>query len=426
VRLRLRRILKAASLYRYGKQSTVSKIAYLAPSLPTLSETFVYEEIHALERRGIEVVPISVRKQRNPMPAQAELAQRTKHLYSPWPLITLIQSVICLLKFRLKTGTALRGLFSDMAAVGIFQSQSWKLAFQFLMAVKLSNILRQQQCTHLHVHFAHTPTQLAMYSSLLTGIPFTFTAHANDIFANGLLLCVKAQRASHVITISEFNLNYLQSLGVPHTDISIVRCGVGFAKSSRNCRVKTTRSNRPTHIGSLGRLVEKKGFDVLINALVALKCDGYNVKLHLAGDGPLIDELKSQTLSLGMSDSVIFEGPLEHNRVTSWMQHVDIFVLACKADQKGDMDGIPVVLMEAMSQFIPVVSTRLSGIPELVRHNETGLLATPGDWRTLSLEIKRLLDSPELRLHVSTNAHSFVKKEFAQAVNIDRLLTHFH
>ena len=127
-----------------------------------------------------------------------------------------------------------------------------------------------------------------------------------------------------------------------------------------------------------------------------------------------------------MSDSVIFEGALSHKAVAAWMQRMDIFALACKADLNGDMDGIPVVLMEAMSQFTPVVSTRISGIPELVRHNETGLLATPGDSHSLALEIKRLLDSRDLRQQLATNAQSFVIKEFSQEVNIERLRAHFH
>ena len=404
----------------------MGKIAYLSPSLPALSETFVYEEIHALERLGISVVPISVRKPSQPIPAQEELARRTLHLYEKNPLLTLCRSVIYLPQFGLKTLAALSSLLSDMASVGFFRVMSWKLAFQFLASAKLAHLLKQQECTHLHVHFAHTPTQLAMYSAMLTGIPFTFTAHANDIFAAGLLLPVKAQRASHVITISEFNSKHLQSLGVPAKNISVVRCGVSFLNPPSGYLDKCDSSSRATHIGSLGRLVEKKGFDVLINAVATLHRDGYNVVLHLAGDGPLESELRSLALSLDLANSVIFEGPLDHKAVAAWMQRMDLFALACKKDQNGDMDGIPVVLMEAMSQLTPVVSTRISGIPELVRHNETGLLATPGDSHSLSLEIKRLLDSPDLRQHLATNAQSFVLEEFSQKVNIDRLRKHFH
>jgi glycosyltransferase involved in cell wall biosynthesis len=402
------------------------KIAYLSPALPALSETFVYEEIRALERRGITVVPISVRKPSQPIPDQADLACRSLPLYAIHPLLTLFQSVIYFPQFGLKTLTALRNLFSDMAEVGIFQSMAWKLAFQFLASAKLAHILRRQKCTHLHVHFAHTPTQIAMYSVMLAGIPFTFTAHANDIFAAGLLLPVKARRASHVITISEFNSRHLQSLGIPAENISVVRCGVSFANLPLNHPDNSVISSTGIHIGSLGRLVEKKGFDVLINSVSTLRREGHNIVLHLAGDGPLLGELKTQAMSLGISEFVIFEGPLAHNIVSSWMQRMDMFVLACKADKNGDMDGIPVVLMEAMTQYIPVVSTRLSGIPELVRHNETGLLAAPGDSDSLAMEIKRLLDSPDLRRQLATNAQSFVTQEFSQGVNIDRLLSHFH
>lgn len=418
--------MTTSELANIGRCTTVGKIAYLSPSLPALSETFVYEEIHALERIGVAVLPISVRKPKQKIPDQVELAHRTLHLYERNPLLTLLRSAIYIPLFGLKTLSALGHLWSDMAAVGFFRLMSWKLAFQFVASARLAYILKQQNCTHLHVHFAHTPTQLAMYSAMLTGIPFTFTAHANDIFAAGLLLPVKARRASHVITISEFNSKHLQSLGILSKDISVVRCGVSFLNPPQNYLDKFCSSSKTIHIGSLGRLVEKKGFDVLIKAVADLNSNGHNVILHLAGDGPLEDALKSQTLSLGMSDRIIFEGALAHKAVAAWMQRMDIFALACKADIHGDMDGIPVVLMEAMSQFTPVVSTRISGIPELVRHNETGLVATPGDSHSLSLEIKRLLDSPDLRQQLATNAQSFVIDEFSQEVNIERLRKHFH
>ena len=134
--------------------------------------------------------------------------------------------------------------------------------------------------------------------------------------------------------------------------------------------------------------------------------------------------LEDLVASLGLGDRVRFEGSMSHARVREWMEDLDVFVLACKPDANGDMDGIPVVLMEAMSQFVPVISTRLSGIPELVMDSETGLLANPADPADLARRIVRLLDAPELGREMAARAEAHVRAEFGQQVNVDRLLAH--
>jgi colanic acid/amylovoran biosynthesis glycosyltransferase len=125
---------------------------------------------------------------------------------------------------------------------------------------------------------------------------------------------------------------------------------------------------------------------------------------------------------IGVEDSVQFVGALEHGSVPEWLRSLDVFAVACKKDSMGDMDGIPVVLMEAMSQRVPVISTRLSGIPELVIHNETGLLAEPGSPPALAAELRRLLGAPALRERLSSAAVRHLVAEFGQEVNLDRLM----
>jgi glycosyltransferase involved in cell wall biosynthesis len=262
-----------------------------------------------------------------------------------------------------------------------------------------------------------------MYASVLSGVPFTVMAHANDIFEGGLLLKEKAERAIKMLTISEFNRAYLKQQGVPADKLEVVRCGVSFDSPT----VSPSFDQR-THyrIGTLGRFVEKKGIDVLIKALGALvQQQSYSVELTIGGDGPLRDELAELVTTMGISDIVHFEGNLAHHQVSEWMRSLDVFVLACKQDGNGDMDGIPVALMEAMSQYVPVVTTRLSGIPELVVHEHTGLLALPNDSRDLTLQIERLLASPELRDQLSKQGARYVQDEFGQDVNLDRLITCF-
>lgn len=400
-------------------RSTVPPVAYLASELPALSATFVYEEILGLERRGVSVLPFSVHRPHAPAAGQAELAARVQYLYEGSRLKQMIRG---LARLPRQAGVlkALGWLVSDILTCGALAPASRKLAFQFLVAADLAERLRRGGCIHLHVHFAHVPAQIAMYAAALAGVPFTITAHANDIFQRGLLLERKARRARKMLTISEHNLAYLQSVGVPADKLAVVRCGVSFEAGAR----PPVTGEGPRRIGSLGRLVEKKGFDVLLRALARLGEGSGAPTLEIAGDGPLHGELERLAADLGLTGRVRFLGNLAHDRVKDWMGELDLFVLACKPDAQGDMDGIPVVLMEAMSQSVPVISTRLSGIPELVVDGQTGLLAPPGDPVALAGLMESVLADAALSARLAGQGRAHVMGEFGQGANLDRLMAH--
>ncbi len=396
-------------------------IAYLAPEIPSLSATFVYEELLAVERRGISVLPITVHQPAKPAAGQAQLAERTLCLYNEPVLMLVCKGLLMLPFFGFGALKALGYLLADIRSCG-FSRESGKLAYQFLVGVKLARLLRAGHCQHLHVHFAHVPTQIAMYACAMAAVPFTVMAHANDIFERGLLLPEKARRAAKFLTISEFNRAYLERIGVPSEKLAVVRCGVSFEMHAREMHLMKKSCYR---VGTLGRLVEKKGVDVLIRAVAAMRDRPYDIHLSIAGDGPLRNDLEELIDDLGIRKLVSFEGSLSHNEVAGWMRGLDAFVLACKRDSHGDMDGIPVVLMEAMSQFVPVISTRLSGIPELVVHGKTGLLAEPDNVVDLSEQMDKLFSSAELPGMLASAAQQHVESEFGQAVNVDRLMACF-
>lgn len=402
--------------------STKQVIGYLSPALPALSETFVYEELLALRDRGVEVVPFSVRKPELIASAQLALADQTINLYSKLGVLALLHNFLRLFMHGMPAWQATRYLFADIWECGPLRRSTWKLAYQFLASVKLAGLLKQHHCTHLHVHFAHVPSQIAMYASAMSGVPFTIMAHANDIFDHGMLLRQKCNRASAFLTISEFNRSYLEHIGLDANKLTVVRCGVSFKPRVAKSQA---RDNNTYKLGSLGRMVEKKGFDILLQSVAMLTKQGVQVQLSLAGDGPLMESLEVLTKELGIKQQVQFLGKMNHHEVAKWLQDLDVFVLACKKDKNGDMDGIPVVLMEAMSQSIPVVSTRISGIPELVLHEQTGLLADPGSSVDLTSQISRLLLNPELRTRLTSNALEHVMLEFGQSKNIDRLMQYF-
>ncbi len=398
-------------------------IAYLAPEIPALSATFVYEEILGLESRGFRIQPFSVRHPTSLAAGQKALAERTIYLYAPGFWSNLIFGMLSLPASDGGTWRALKWLGADILEFGVFKTAGWKLVYQFLVAAILARHLKRLKCGHLHVHFAHVPAQIAMYASAMSGVPFTVMAHANDIFERGMLLTRKAERARKFLTISEFNRVYLEESGLPLDKLAVVRCGVSFEMMGRSTRL----ADKPTfRIGTLGRLVEKKGVDVLIRAIAALRERSYSIELSIAGDGPLRPELEQLVDDLGLSGIVVFVGSLSHHEVAEWMRGLDVFVLACKKDANGDMDGIPVVLMEAMSQSVPVVSTRLSGIPELVIHQQTGLLAEPANTTDLARQINEMLCTDGYAEQLGRNAQLHVQKEFGRDVNLDRLLGYFH
>jgi colanic acid/amylovoran biosynthesis glycosyltransferase len=397
----------------------IRMIAYLAPAFPAVSSTFVQDELTEVERRGIEVLPITLRRPKDPAPDQDTLAARTACVYDRPPLRVALDGLAGLFRYRSGAIRALGFLIEDMDEVGWTRRAAWKLLFQCLAAVRLADLLRAGQCQHLHVHFIHSPAQIAMYASALTGIPFTVTVHANDLFVHGRLLRAKSLRAKRIFAISGFHRRCLVEQGVAIDRVTVVRCAARLpAIDTRLPRPAT----RPFRIGTLGRLIEKKGIDVLVEALGVLVQSGHDLVLDIAGDGPLRGEIESQVQRLELAARVRFVGALSHREVAAWMNGLDAFALACKPDRNGDMDGIPVVLMEAMSLAIPVLTTRLSGIPELVIHERTGLKSEPGDVAGLAGQIARLIEDPALRSRLAEAGFRHVRGEFSSTLNVDRLL----
>jgi len=402
-----------------NKASVIKKnIAYLGPEIPAISATFIYNEIIGLEEKGINVYIYSVHypEVMAEEPDAVRIFKRTHYLYKipkyKFPFYVVLQFLNNYKNFVKTAGQ----LLHDIRSLKLLSSDSVKLIFQFFAGSLLAYELRKKDVQHLHVHFAHVPTQIGMYAAGLSGIPFTFTAHANDIFERGLLLKEKADRAKQVITISEYNRRFLVTKGISREKISIVRCGI-----KANIKNKTKKSNTVPVIGSIGRLVEKKGMDVLIAACVLLKNDGIRFKLEIAGDGPLLQPLMALADKLNIIEMVDFIGPLRHDRVFDWLKSLSVFALACKRDKNGDADGIPVVLMEAMAYDIPVLSTSITGVPELVEHEKTGLLSPPDNAELFYKNLKRILSDEKLRNKLVAGAKKRVEEEFSQDINIERI-----
>lgn len=396
------------------------KIAYLAPEIPALSATFVYNEMLALQKLGDEVESFSVHKPASMAtePAVKALAANTVVLYQ----VPLWAAVISMLKMLVQSPgnflQALRWLAVDLRVVGIFSRNAAGLIYRFIYGAELAARLKQSHVEHLHIHFAHVPTDIGMYAAGMAGINFSLTAHANDIFERGWLLKQKAERSAFFATISEFNRQYLLGLGLPEDKLKIIRCGV-----SRDWRQAAQEgTDKPFTIGVVARFVEKKGLDILLLAAAQLKKQGRKFRLHIVGNGPLKASLEQLARDLQMdNEDLQFCGALAHDEVAQFLTTLDAFVLPCRKDSNGDMDGIPVVLMEAMLAEVSVVSTNISGIPELIIDGKTGLLPEAEDVEGIVHAIDLLMTEPGLVEQMKLNAARHVCEEFSLETNADRL-----
>lgn len=399
-------------------------VAYLAPEIPGLSTTFVYNEILALEKQGIEVIPFSVKYPETiaNSPELSKLREAVEVIYDGKVFPLLAQNIFFALRFPINYFKALCLLFQDIWHLEISSFYYFKLLYQFLHASKLAWYLKKHECEHLHIHFSHTPTQIGMYAVALTNGTFTFTAHANDLFAQGRLLREKVDRSSGVAVISKYNQRFLVENQVDPSKIHIVRCGINTDIPYKERQKKV---DQPFIIGSLARLVPKKGMDDLISAINLLHQKGILCKLYIGGDGTIRTDLEALVKKYSLQDWVEFHGVIEHDNVPQWLNQLDVFVLACKTDGNKDKDGIPVVLMEAMASGVPVISTDISGIPELIEPNVSGMLARSGDPLSIAEQIESLLTQTERLPSITAAARKTVIEEFSQQVNLKRLTTLF-
>jgi len=257
----------------------------------------------------------------------------------------------------------------------------------FRRAVDLVRRLKARPAA-IHAHFANAPASVAMFASAMTGVPFSFTAHAYDIFEQATDLRRKLQRAAVAIDVCEYNRDWLQArhqLGTRHV---VVPCGVDLADWRRSRPYRHT----PFRVLAVGRLVEKKGFSDLVRAIGLLRDRGVQLRLDVIGTGADGSALLELVAILGLEDWVSFHGSRPSAVVREAMEDASVFCLPCVVASDGDRDSQPVVVKEAMAMELPVVGTKEVGMPEMVVHGETGLLVPPHDPGALAGALQTLAD----------------------------------
>lgn len=409
---------------------TGARVAYLVSHYPTLSHAFIEREVAALRDLGAEVQTWSVRPSRPQDQlsgnARAEAA-RTRTLLGRRPLEYLTAHVSAAIRAPGGWTRALRS--AATAGPGGARSRLWQFFYLTEAAVLLAD-LRRAGLDHVHVHFANNGADVARLAVALAGtgprarrLSWTFSMHGPTEFADpvGHDLADKLRSAAAVACISEFCREELLALVDPHERAvirdrtALVRMGVDSDRYPPGGRARLGRRG-PLHLLFVGRLVSEKGPELLVQAAAGLRGRGVDVQVSIVGEGPLGERLTADVARLGLGDHVHLLGARGQDDLPELYARADVFCLPSFAE------GVPAVLMEAMSTELPVVTTRIAGIPELVQDRESGLLCEPGDVEGLEAAIVELAASPELRLRMGQRGRERVLQEFGTHRNAERLL----
>lgn len=373
-------------------------VLYVLKRFPRLSETFVLRELLELEAQG-ERILIDALLPPEDGPRHGDLAAlRAQVRYLPrHPRLRHPPVAAAHLRVGLRSPLAWMRLAARARRHGI-----WR---RFLQAGLTADRARRERVHHVHAHFATAATEVARDAAGLARVPFTVTAHAKDIFHADYApqLGRRVEGAAAVVTVSEHNAEHLRGVldGVP---VHHIPNGVPLAPPA------PLTPDGPLLF--VGRLVAKKGVDVLIDTCALLRSELPQLRVDVVGGGPLADELAGRARRAGVADRVRFLGPQPAEEVEAALRRCSLVVLPCRIDEHGDREGMPTVLVEALAHGVPVVATDLVGISELVRDGETGLLVPPDDPRELAAAIARLVRDPELARMLAAGGRALVAERF--------------
>lgn len=402
------------------------RVAYLVRSWPRLSQTFILNEALALERGGIELDILSMvpAQEKLVQPQVADVTARVRYLDSaaarPWwsrlaehlAVARRAPSAYGRTLITVLTGGELADGYANASVLACF-------GHAVHLSARIHAAARQgRPMSHLHAHFAHDPALVAWLTHRLTGIRFSITAHARDLYGvPAPALAARAADAAAVITCCHTNADYLRQVlpSNQHGRIHVIHHGVDltvFQPSAARARRGDGVDNDIPRIVSIGRLVEKKGFALLLEACAALVSRGVMFNCTIYGDGPLLASLEAQRDSLGLKNQVTFGGARIQKELVSELQEADVFALTPFVTDDGDRDGVPNVLVEAMACGLPVVTTDAGGITDLLVHGQNGLLSPPHDVTAIADHLALLLGDVGERVRMSLVARQSVEDGF--------------
>lgn len=394
--------------------SAPAPIGYILKRYPRFSETFVVNEILAHEAAGQSVEIFALR----PV-TESHFQDILGQVQAP---VTRVPDVFkeaeafwsLLRKARAKLPHAWQALEAMEDAAGKDVAQ----------AIHIALACQDRGIRHLHAHFGTMATTVARLAAALAGITYSFTAHAKDIFCDyeeSQGLDIKLRDAARTVTVSDYNVAYLRErYGVATRRLVRIYNGIDLDRFA----YRAPRSDAQS-IVAVGRLVEKKGFHILIEAMRLLRQEGRDVTCRIVGGGEEEANLTAQIAASGLQHVVELLGPKPQSEVIQLVRDAAVMACPCVVGRDGNRDGLPTVLIEAMALGTPCVATGVTGIPELVRDGETGLCIPEGDPEALATALARLLDDPRLRQTLSGAGRTLVEDCFDLKANAARLRTVF-
>ena len=404
-------------------------IAIVLKGYPRLSETFIAQEIRALELKGFKLCLFSLRRPTDPTshPIHAEIEAPV--FYLPEYVKDDIPRVIrAWWRVRKQPGypCAFRQLLKDFK-----RDFTINRLRRFGQALVLANDM-PDSVDHYYSHFMHTPASVTYYASIINAKPWSISAHAKDIWTiEDWEKREKIASSNWVVTCTSANAEHLSGLADDSSKVSLLYHGLDFNRFSEKPLLSSTRppttrdggdSSDPIQLISVGRAVNKKGYDYLLSALAALPESLHWHFSHIGG-GELFEQLRKMAIELGLESRISWLGAMPQTEVLALYRSADMFVLPSRISDNGDRDGLPNVLMEAQSQRLACLSTDISGIPELIEHQQTGWLVPQKDSQALSAALEKLMSEPELRDKLAAAGLERVHTHFSLERGIDQLVS---
>ncbi len=399
------------------------RVAFILKGYPRLSETFIAQEIAALERRGLDILIVSLRRPTDARRHRLHDTIRARVLYLPeYLLLEPLRVLRAWWKIRqIASYASARRLWLRDLARDPTPNRARRFGQALVLAAELPEDVK-----HLHAHFLHTPASVTRYAAALLGLPWTGSAHAKDIWTTPEWeKREKLASCEWLVTCTRANREHLAALAPPGK-VELLYHGIDLARFPRNAAIGSARdgSSEPVVILLVARLVEKKGTEILLEALARISPALQWRFVHVGG-GPLLKSLQGRAARLGIEERVTWRGALTQDEVLAEYRKADVFALASRIARDGDRDGLPNVIAEAQSQGLACVATRVSAIPELVRDGQTGILVPENDAEALARALESLIADPPRRRALGQAAQTRVREGFALEPNIDALARKF-
>ncbi|MEI6562366.1 MAG: glycosyltransferase family 4 protein [Verrucomicrobiota bacterium] len=387
----------------------MSPFAYLFERFPSFTQTFCYREVLEMRRQGVTAPLYSIRVPKDiPADCPEELARAVRYLPEPDALAAEMKTLRLLGRYPWRVIQTL-GRWGKRPDKGRVLAAAW-----------LGKRLQAEGVRHVHVHFAGIAARTAYWLKEFYGITFSFTGHANDMFVETdfpVTLADLVREAAFVVTVADFTRDWLIQRNPAHAaKIHRVYNGIGSAGFLQ----ANPAPGRPRLV-SVGRCIEKKGFADLIDACALLRERGLDFECAILGGGPLEEALRARIVERGLQGIVSLLGSQPQEEVRRLLTEARIFVLACATEPDGGMDTLPTVIVEAMAAGLPVVSTRLAAVPEMVAHGVTGLLVPERQPTELANALETLLRDPVLGERLGASGKTAAAERFAAEVTVAEL-----